>query len=108
MKSKAFPLRVPENLLDLATVCSHEQHTDKATTLRQWLYQGAEQYVLRLVAEGRITSSRAAELLEVSIYDIYHMAEVRGLHLGSTEEQYRKSQEWALSLQADMYGVKQE
>lgn len=91
---------MPEKLLDLAGVCSREQHTDKATTLRQWLYQGAEQYVLRLVEEGRITATWAAELLDVSVYDIYRSAEARGIKLGATEEQYQRSLEEAKRLLA--------
>jgi hypothetical protein len=95
MKSKSFPLRIPDNLLDLAGVCSREQHTDKATTLRQWLYRGAEQYVLRLVEQGRITATRGAELLELSVHDIYRLAQAEGMKLGATEDQYLKSREEA-------------
>ena len=95
MKSKVVPLRIPDSLLELVALCGKEQHTDKATTLRQWLYKGAEGYVLRLVEQGRISVSRAAELLETSIYDIYRLAEDQGLAMGATEEQYRMSIETA-------------
>ena len=89
MKSKAVPLRLPENILDLAALCSQEQRSDKATVLRQWLYRGAEDYALRLVEEGRLSASRAAELLDLSLYDLYVRAEQRGLRLSATEEQYQ-------------------
>ena len=100
MKSKAVPLRIPEGLIDLATLCSHEQRTDKATTLRQWLYQGAEGYALKLVEEGRISAGHAAELLDMSIYDIYRLAESRGVEIGATEEQFQQSMEHAGRLKA--------
>jgi predicted HTH domain antitoxin len=100
MKSKVVPLRIPEGLVDLATLWGHEQHTDKATTLRQWLYQVAEGYALKLIAEGRISVGRAAELLDVSIYDIYHLAESRGVEIGATAEQFQQSLEHAEGLKA--------
>ena len=91
MRSKSVPLRIPEHLLDLATLCSKEQHTDKATALRQWLYQGAEVYVLKLVEEGRLSVSKAAQVLEMSVYDLHNLAVVKGVKLGATLEQYSAS-----------------
>ena len=55
-------------------------------------------YVLKLVEEGRISTGRAAELLDTSIYDIYHMAETRGIRLGATKEQQEMSREYAQRL----------
>jgi len=43
MKSKVVPLRIPENLDELAALSALEQHSDKATALRQWRYRGATQ-----------------------------------------------------------------
>ncbi len=90
-KSKVVPLRIPENLDALAALSAQEQQTDKATALRQWLHRGATQYVLKLVAEGRISVGRAAELLDLTVYDIHHMAETYGVELGATDEQRRQS-----------------
>lgn len=70
MKSKVVPLRIPENLDALADLSAQEEHTDKATALRQWLHRGAALYVVKLVAEGRISIGRAAELLDVTVYDL--------------------------------------
>jgi hypothetical protein len=91
MKTKVIPLRVPENLDELASLIAREQHTDKATALRQWLHRGAMHYVLTLVAEGRISLERAAELLELTIYDVQHEAMRQGIEIGATEEQRRRS-----------------
>jgi hypothetical protein len=60
VKSKVVPLRIPEHLDELASLSAQEQHTDKATALRQWLDRGATDYALRLVAEGRLSLARAA------------------------------------------------
>ena len=102
MKSKVVPLRIPESLVELATACSQEQHTDRATTLRQWLYQGAEGYAVKLVEEGRISAGRAAEILDTTIYDIYRIAQARGIELGATEEQHQLSWEHAKRFMARM------
>ena len=91
MKSKVVPLRIPENLDELAALSAQEQHTDKATALRQWLHRGAAQYVLRLVAEGRISVGRAAELLDLTVYDLQQQAEAQGIEMGAANEQRRRS-----------------
>lgn len=98
MKSKVVPLRIPENLNDLAALSAREQHTDKATALRQWIHQGAADYVLKLVAEGRISAGRAAELLDLTVYDIYHLAGLRKIELGANDEQRQRSRALAAEL----------
>lgn len=97
-KSRVVPLRIPESLDDLATLRAQEQHTDKATTLRQWIHQGAAHYVLELVAEGRISIGRAAELLDLTVYDLYHLAETYHIELGATDDQRQRSRALAAKL----------
>jgi predicted HTH domain antitoxin len=98
MNKKAYPLRIPSGLLELAELKSKEERTDKATALRQWLYGGAEEYVLGLLSAGRLTLSRAAELLELSVYDVQRLAQERGIELGATAEQYEKARQTAREL----------
>lgn len=100
MKSKVVPLRIPENLDELAALSAQEQYTDKAATLRQWIHIGAAHYVLRLVAEGRVSVGRAAELLDQSIYDVYRLAETYSIELGASDEQRRQSRSLADKLSA--------
>lgn len=95
MSKRTYPLRIPVGLLDLAEIRSREEHIDKATALRQWLYTGAEEYVLDRLSSGRLTLSHAAELLEMSVYDVQHLARKSGISIGATEEQYRKARETA-------------
>jgi hypothetical protein len=97
-KTKVVPLRIPENLDELAALSAREEHTDKATALRQWLHEGAAHYVLRLVADGRISMSYAGELLGASIYDLYSLAETHGVELGASEEQRQASHKLARGL----------
>ncbi len=95
MKTKPYPLRIPEGLLTLAELRSKDERTDKATALRQLLYTGAEEYVLRLLEEGRLTAGRAAEILAISVYDVHRLARDHGVRIGATEEQYHKARETA-------------
>lgn len=39
--------------------------------------------VLRLVAEGRVSIGRAAELRDLTIYDLHRLAETYGIELGT-------------------------
>ena len=93
-----MPLRIPDDLDELASLSAREEHTDKATALRQWLHQGAAHYVLELVAEGRISLNHGAELLGASVYDLYSLAESHGVELGATDEQRQKSRQLAAKL----------
>ncbi len=97
-KSKVVPLRIPDDLDELASLSAREEHTDKATALRQWLHQGAAHYVLKLVAEGRISLNHGAELLGASVYDLYSLAESHGVESGATDEQRQKSRKLASKL----------
>ncbi len=93
MSTKPYALRLPRGILELAELKSKADRTDKATALRQLLYAGAEEYVLELLSEGRLTIERAAELLEMSIYDIQRLAQEHGVELGATADQYQKARE---------------
>jgi len=51
--------------------------------------------VLEIVSSGRISVGKAAELLKVSVYDIYKLAEKHGVKLGGTIAQRAKSEKTA-------------
>jgi len=91
--SKIYPLRLPDNLIKLAEIRSIEERVDKSTALRQLLYEGAEDYVLKLLSFGRISLSYACELLDRSPYYIYELAREHRIELGSDETSFEKGQE---------------
>lgn len=95
MAKKPYPLRVPDNLLNLAEAKSKEEKVDKSTALRQLMYEGAEQYVLELISEGRLSVSRGAEILDQSVHEVYRLARKRNVEIGVTEEQYKKGKRTA-------------
>ena len=90
-KSRPVTLRLSESLIALADLACQQQRTDRSTMLRQWLYQGAEEQAVRMVSEGRLSIGRAAELLDLTHYDIYRIAQAKGIELGGSPEQYQES-----------------
>ena len=64
---------------------------------REEMEQGVY-YVLKLVAEGRISVGRAAELLDQTVYDVHHLAGTYGIELGASDEQRRQSRSLAAEL----------
>ena len=91
----SYPLRIPRNLIELANLRTKEEHVDKSTALRQLLYMGAQDYVLELYSIGRISLSKAAELLDTSTLDVLRIAGERSLPNGATNTQQEKSRETA-------------
>jgi hypothetical protein len=97
MEAVSYPLRKPKNLIELANLRTKEEHVDKFTALRQFLYFGARDYVMELYQKGRILLSKAAELLNVSTFDILRLSKEQG-YTGATEEQLRNSRKTAKNL----------
>lgn len=102
METIPYPLRIPEEVVTVARLRAKEEYVDQSTALRQLLYIGTEEYVLHLIEAGRISLGRAAELLKISIQDIYRLAEKHGVRLGATAEQQRKSRETMKKLQRNI------
>lgn len=90
MKTKAYPLRIPNNLMELAEAISRERYIDKSTALKQLMYEGAEIYILDSIREGRISAAKGAEILNKSVYEIYRLAKKKNIEMGATLEQYKK------------------
>lgn len=95
MKTVSYPLRIPKEIIELAVLRSKEEYIDQSTALRQLLHLGAEEYILELVSSGRISIGKAAELLNISVYDIYKLAEKHGTKLGGTADQQTRSRKTA-------------
>lgn len=97
MEAVSYPLRIPKNVIELADLRTKEEHVDKSTALRQFLYLGARDYVMELYQKGRISLSKASELLDVSTFDVLRLVKEQG-YPEVTEEQLRKSRKTAKSL----------
>jgi len=95
MTKVSYPLRIPENIMELAELRTKEEHVDKATALRQLIHMGAEDYVLKLYSEGRISLSKAAKLLDKSVHDVIQISRKKGIRAGATDQQQKQSQKTA-------------
>ena len=92
------PLRIEEDILKLAEIKSKDEHTTKTAAIKQFLYSGAEEYLLRLCSQGRISIGKAAEILHKSIYDLQESAKNKGIELGITEKEYNESKRYSQNL----------
>lgn len=90
-QNKPYPLRVPENLMELAEAKGRSERTDRSTALRQLLYAGAEEYVMDLLSESRISSGKAAEILDTSVHRVHELAREHSVEVGADTEDYRRS-----------------
>ena len=99
MEAVSYPIRIPKNVIELANLRTKEEHVDKSTAIRQFLYMGARDYVLEMYQKGRISLSRAAELMDTSTFEILRLAKELNIHTGATEEQQKKSREKAKNLE---------
>ena len=86
-----YPMKIREEIMPIIELKSKEEHTNKAVVLKQMMYKGLEDYILKLIEKGRISIGKAAEILDVSIYDIHEMAESKGIKLSASPEQRQKS-----------------
>ncbi len=84
------PLRIEDEILKLVELRSKDEHTTKTTAIKQFLYSGVEEYLLRLCSQGRISIGKAAEILHKSIYDLQESAKKRGIELGITIKEYHE------------------
>ena len=79
----------------LVRLRSKEEYVDKATALRQLIYMGAEDYVMELYENGRISIVMAAKLLDKNVHDIIRLAQRRGIRVGANEDQQMASKKTA-------------
>lgn len=98
METASYSLGIPNNLLELANLKTKEEHVDRSTAFRQLLYMGAQDYVIKLYKTGRVSLSKAAELLDTTTFEIMRLAQEQGILTGCTEEQQDKSYKTASSL----------
>lgn len=86
-----YPLKLKEEIMPIIELKSKEEHTNKAIVLKQLIYQSLEDYVVRLCARGRLSVGKAAEVLDISVYDIHRIAKEKRIKLTASEDQLQKS-----------------
>lgn len=90
-----YPLKLKEEIMPIIELKSREEHTNKAIVLKQLIYHSLEEYVVTLCARGRLSVGKAAEILDVSIYDVHRIAQEKGIKLTAAPEQLQKSRKAA-------------
>ena len=78
--------------LELADLRAAEEQIDRSTALRQLLHAGALAYVIDVLAKGRISLSKAAELLDATPLAIVEKAREHGVELGAHVDAYRAAE----------------
>lgn len=86
-----YPLKLKDEIMPIIELKSREEHTNRAIVLKQLIYNGIEDYEIKLCANGRLSVGKAAEILDTSIYEVYEKAKKYGVRLSATEEQRIKS-----------------
>jgi hypothetical protein len=76
--------------MELAEAKARTERTDRSTALRQLPYAGAEGHVLDLLGEGRISASRAADVLAVSVLRVHELAREQRVEIRATGVDYRR------------------
>ena len=89
-----YPIKLKDDIMPLIELKSREEHTNKAIVLKQFLYQGLKNYAIDLISRGRLSVGKAAEILDLSIYEIHDIAKSKGVKLSATKEQRQKSKEF--------------
>ena len=92
MKTTPYPVRIPRHLLELADLRAAEEQIDRSTALRQLLHAGAVTYVLDMLAKGRLSLSKAAELLDATTLAVVEKAREHGVELGANVDAYRAAE----------------
>lgn len=87
------PIRLSEKITPLIELRANKERVSKSTAIRQFMYEGLEEYALNLCKEGRISIGKAAELLDKTIYEMQDLAREKGIVLSASEESQEKSEE---------------
>ena len=91
-------LKMSESMRYVVETLAKEEYIDEKTALRKLLYEGMKPYVLNLYAKGKISLSKTAEILGVSVHDVLSLAKTYELETGSTVEQAKESRKHARKL----------
>lgn len=92
------PLRIEEDIMKIAELRSKDEHTNRTIAIKQFLYSGAEEYLLKLCSQGRVSIGKAAEVLHKSVYELQESAKQKGVELGITSKEYNEGKKLAEEL----------
>ena len=87
-------IRIPETIVQGLDEIANKERIDRTTLARKMLTEGIQrwriEYAIASCQRGEITKARAAELANVSIYDILDEVRRRGITSGHTLDELRQ------------------
>ena len=92
------PVRLSEKLKPLIDLKTKDEHLSRSVVIKQFVYDGLEEYALELCSKGRLSIGKAAEILDKSVYDIQEMAKEKGIVLSADEKAAEESETTAKEL----------
>ena len=63
------PMRIEEDINKVIELKSMDENINKTTAIKQFLYIGVEDYLLRLCSQGRISIGKAAEIMQTTLQE---------------------------------------
>lgn len=91
-------VKIPDNIKYVVETLAREEYIDEKTALRRMLYEGMKPYVLKLYAGGKISLSKTAEILGLSVHDVLSLAKMYELEIGSKVKHAKESRKHAKKL----------
>ncbi|MYC28635.1 MAG: hypothetical protein F4X65_00885 [Chloroflexi bacterium] len=83
----------PNPLLHIAELVATERDQNYASIFVEWMRAGAENTVIELLNEGRISKGFAVEALGTTYFGLDELLKARDIRLGLTDEQLWESRE---------------
>lgn len=83
----------PLPLLHIAELAATKRGMNYMHVFVEWMRAGAENTVIELLREGRISKGYAVEALGTTYFGLDELLDSRGIRLGLTEEQLWESRE---------------
>ena len=83
----------PNPLLYIAELVATERDLNYASIFVEWMRAGAENTVIELLEEGRISKGFAVDALGTTYFGLDELLKARGIRLGLTDEQLWESRE---------------
>jgi predicted HTH domain antitoxin len=80
-------LRVPAEILQMVRDCASRRSVDESTAMRQFMREGALDYVVDLYKRGDVTLGEAARLASATPRDLMEVMWARGVQGNLTLEQ---------------------
>lgn len=106
MRTAVTTVRLPEKIMRALDERAKEERLDRTSVLRQFLEEGIRnwkiQEAVKLYKEGKVSTSEAAKIAEMSVGEMMDEFVRRGIKSDLTVEEYKES----LATTFKLFGIK--